>query len=30
MTEWEIDAGHFAERFQLFVIIVLGESIVLT
>ena len=29
MTEWEIDAGHFAERFQLFVIIVLGESIVL-
>jgi Bacterial low temperature requirement A protein (LtrA) len=29
-TEWEIDAGHFAERFQLFVIIVLGESIVLT
>ena len=30
MIEWEIDAGHFAERFQLFVIIVLGESIVLT
>jgi low temperature requirement protein LtrA len=30
MTEWEIDTGHFAERFQLFVIIVLGESIVLT
>src|SRR5829696_6747625 len=30
MTEWEIDAGHFAERFQLLVIIVLGESIVLT
>ena len=30
MTEWEIDAGHFAERFHLFVIIVLGESIVLT
>jgi low temperature requirement protein LtrA len=30
MTEWEIDAGHFAERFQLFVIIVLGESIILT
>jgi low temperature requirement protein LtrA len=30
MTEWEIDAGHFAERFQLFVIIVLGESIVLS
>jgi low temperature requirement protein LtrA len=28
--EWEIDPGHFAERFQLFVIIVLGESIVLT
>jgi low temperature requirement protein LtrA len=30
MIEWAIDAGHFAERFQLFVIIVLGESIVLT
>jgi low temperature requirement protein LtrA len=30
MGEWQIDAGHFAERFQLFVIIVLGESIVLT
>ncbi len=30
MAEWEIDAGHFAERFQLFVIVVLGESIVLT
>jgi low temperature requirement protein LtrA len=30
MTEWDIDVGHFAERFQLFVIIVLGESIVLT
>ena len=30
MIKWAIDAGHFAERFQLFVIIVLGESIVLT
>jgi low temperature requirement protein LtrA len=30
MREWEIDPGHFAERFQLFVIIVLGESIVVT
>ncbi len=30
MSEWQIDGGHFAERFQLFVIIVLGESIVLT
>jgi low temperature requirement protein LtrA len=30
MIEWAIDAGHFAERFHLFVIIVLGESIVLT
>jgi low temperature requirement protein LtrA len=30
MGEWQIDPGHFAERFQLFVIIVLGESIVLT
>ncbi|HZA79687.1 MAG TPA: low temperature requirement protein A [Acidimicrobiales bacterium] len=29
MIEWAIDAGHFAERFQLFVIIVLGESIIL-
>jgi low temperature requirement protein LtrA len=29
MIEWAIAAGHFAERFQLFVIIVLGESIVL-
>jgi low temperature requirement protein LtrA len=28
MGEWQIDPGHFAERFQLFVIIVLGESIV--
>jgi low temperature requirement protein LtrA len=28
--EWEIDPGHFAERFQLFIIIVLGESIVIT
>jgi low temperature requirement protein LtrA len=28
MSEWEIDPGHFTERFQLFVIIVLGESIV--
>jgi low temperature requirement protein LtrA len=30
MREWEIDPGHFAERFQLLVIIVLGESIVVT
>jgi low temperature requirement protein LtrA len=28
MGEWQINPGHFAERFQLFVIIVLGESIV--
>jgi low temperature requirement protein LtrA len=27
---WPIDPGHFAERFQLFVIIALGESIVVT
>ena len=27
---WRVDASHFAERFQLFVIIVLGESIVVT
>ncbi|HEY2998371.1 MAG TPA: low temperature requirement protein A [Acidimicrobiales bacterium] len=30
VAEWAIDPGHFAERFQLFVIIVLGESIVIT
>jgi low temperature requirement protein LtrA len=30
MTEWTIDPAHFGERFHLFVIIVLGESIVLT
>jgi low temperature requirement protein LtrA len=29
-TEWELDHGHFAERFELFVMIVLGESIVVT
>jgi low temperature requirement protein LtrA len=29
-TDWEIEAAHFAERFQLFVIIALGESIVVT
>ena len=29
-TDWRIDASHFAERFQLFVIIALGESIVVT
>ena len=29
-TEWELEHGHFVERFQLFVIIVLGESIVVT
>jgi low temperature requirement protein LtrA len=28
MREWDIDPAHFAERFQLLVIIVLGESIV--
>ena len=27
---WEISSGHFAERFQLFTIIALGETIVLT
>jgi len=27
---WEVEASHFAERFSLFVIIALGESIVLT
>jgi low temperature requirement protein LtrA len=29
-TEWEIESAHFSERFQLFVIIALGESIVVT
>jgi low temperature requirement protein LtrA len=29
-VSWPIDPGHFAERFQLFVIIALGESIVVT
>jgi low temperature requirement protein LtrA len=28
--DWRIDPGHFSERFQLFVIIALGESIVIT
>jgi len=27
---WDVETSHFAERFQLFVIIALGESIVLT
>ena len=27
--DWDIDSGHFSERFQLFIIIALGESIVL-
>jgi low temperature requirement protein LtrA len=29
-TDWDIDAGHFAERCQLFILIALGESIVVT
>jgi low temperature requirement protein LtrA len=29
-TDWEIEEAHFAERFQLFIIIALGESIVVT
>jgi low temperature requirement protein LtrA len=29
-TTWEVQTSHFAERFELFVIIALGESIVLT
>ena len=29
MNQWQIDGNHFGERFQLFVIIALGESIVL-
>jgi low temperature requirement protein LtrA len=30
MDAWEVGSGHFAERFQLFVIIALGETIVIT
>jgi low temperature requirement protein LtrA len=30
VDEWTIEGSHFAERFQLFVIIALGESIVVT
>ena len=29
MSQWQIEGAHFGERFQLFVIIVLGESVVL-
>jgi low temperature requirement protein LtrA len=29
-TSWTVETGHFAERFQLFIIIALGESIVIT
>ena len=29
-SAWDVETSHFAERFQLFVIIALGESIVLT
>ncbi len=29
-ADWEIETAHFAERFQLFIIIALGESIVVT
>ncbi len=29
-TTWDVETGHFAERFQLFVILALGESIVVT
>jgi len=28
--EWDIEGSHFAERFQLFIIIALGESVVVT
>jgi low temperature requirement protein LtrA len=28
--DWDVEGGHFAERFQAFVIIALGESIVVT
>jgi low temperature requirement protein LtrA len=30
MSAWELEVSHFAERFQLFVILALGESIVVT
>ena len=29
MSQWHIEGAHFGERFQLFVIIALGESVVL-
>jgi low temperature requirement protein LtrA len=29
-STWDIEVGHFAERFQLFIILALGESIVVT
>jgi low temperature requirement protein LtrA len=29
MSQWQIEGAHFGERFQLFVFIALGESIVL-
>jgi low temperature requirement protein LtrA len=29
-SEWEIESAHFSERFQLFIIIALGESIMAT
>ncbi|HEV7807192.1 MAG TPA: low temperature requirement protein A [Solirubrobacteraceae bacterium] len=29
-TEWELEHGHFVERFETFVMIVLGETIVVT
>jgi low temperature requirement protein LtrA len=30
VTDWELEHAHFAERFQTFIIIALGESIVVT
>jgi low temperature requirement protein LtrA len=30
VDEWEVETAHFAERFQLFIIIALGESVVVT
>jgi len=30
ITDWELDHRHFGERFQLFIIIALGETIILT
>ncbi len=30
MNSWDVESGHFSERFQLFTIIALGETIIIT